>query len=140
MLLARHLVENLEHRECEGEDWGIGILTYAEGTQAVVEGNYLTTGGMEDVVEIYGTEGVVKVDLTFGSPLHVYSRKGYGYAMEKADFTHGWTPTRVIATAYHLCHVCLGICRNHIPNNTLCRTKLHTYAFGWFRSIGMKMA
>jgi predicted dehydrogenase len=83
--------ENLLHRESEGEDWGIGVLTYAEGTQAVVEGNYLTTGGMEDVVEIFGTDGVIKVDLTFGNPLSVYSRKGYGYAVEKADFTHGWT-------------------------------------------------
>ena len=82
---------NLIHTEAEGEDWGMGILSYDGGTQAVVEGNYITAGGMEDVIEIYGSEGVLRVDLTFGSPLTVYSRKGYGYAMEKADFTHGWT-------------------------------------------------
>lgn len=82
---------NLVHKEAEGEDWGIGILTYGGGTQAVVEGNYITVGGMEDVIEIYGSDGVLRVELTFGSPLAVYSRKGYGYALEKADFTHGWT-------------------------------------------------
>ena len=42
-------------------------------------------------VEIYGSGGVIKADLTFGSPLSVYSNEGYGYAVEKADFTHGWT-------------------------------------------------
>ena len=46
---------------------------------------------MDDVIEFYGTEGVIKVDLTFGSPLTVYSPGGYSYAVEKADFTHGWT-------------------------------------------------
>jgi predicted dehydrogenase len=82
---------NLVHHGLEGEDWGIGILTYADGVQAVVEGNYVTTGGMEDFFEAYGTDGVIKVEMSHGSPLHVYSRKGYAYAMEKADFTHGWT-------------------------------------------------
>lgn len=26
-----------------------------------------------------------------GAPFSVYSRKGFGYAVEKADFAHGWT-------------------------------------------------
>ncbi len=82
---------NLIHHKLEGEDWGMGILTYADGTQAVVEGNYVTAGGMDDTFEAYGADGVLKVQLTFGSPLSVYSRKGFGYAMEKTDFTHGWT-------------------------------------------------
>jgi len=82
---------NLVHHKLEGEDWGMGILTYADGTQAVVEGNYVTAGGMDDTFEAYGSEGVLKVQLTFGSPLSVYSRKGFAYAMEKTDFTHGWT-------------------------------------------------
>jgi predicted dehydrogenase len=82
---------NLVHKKMEGEDWGVGILTYPDGTQVVVEGNYVTAGGMEDSVEVYGVDGVIKVEMTFGSPLNVYSRKGFGYAIEKADFTHGWT-------------------------------------------------
>ena len=82
---------NLVHKDIEGEDWGTASFTWPDGRRAFVEGNYITTGGMDDVVEVYGTEGVLKVDLTFGSPLSVYSRKGFGYAVEKADFTHGWT-------------------------------------------------
>ncbi|MEW5815086.1 MAG: Gfo/Idh/MocA family oxidoreductase [Spirochaetota bacterium] len=86
---------NFVHKDFEGEDWGVGILTYKDGTQAFVEGNYITTGGMDDKVEVYGTDGVVKVDLTFGSPLSVFSKKGFGYALEKAEFTHGWTSPAV---------------------------------------------
>jgi predicted dehydrogenase len=82
---------NLLRDEVEGEDWGVGILVYPDGTRALVEGNYITQGGMDDVVEIYGSEGVIKVELTFGSPLRVYSRAGFAYAVEKTDFTRGWT-------------------------------------------------
>ena len=48
-------------------------------------------GGMDDVVEVYGSDGVIKVNLTMGSPLAVYSRPGFTYAVEKADTTKGWT-------------------------------------------------
>ncbi len=82
---------NLNHPEFEGEDWALGILTYQDETRVVVEGNYVTRGGMDDTVEIYGSEGLIKVDLTFGNPLSVFSAKGYSYAVEKADFTMGWT-------------------------------------------------
>ncbi len=86
---------NLLHPEFEGEDWGIGMLSYDDGKEVLVEGNYITRGGMDDAVEIYGSEGVIKVDLTFGNPLSVFSMKGYGYAIEKAEFTQGWTKPAV---------------------------------------------
>lgn len=82
---------NLVHTNYTGEDWGAAILTFTNGARAFVEGNYITCGGMDDTVEIYGTDGVIKVDVTFGSPLHVYSRPGIKYAIEKTDFTTGWT-------------------------------------------------
>lgn len=83
--------KNLYHKKLEGEDWGIGVLTYSDGTQAVIEGNYITRGGMDDVVEVFGSDGRLTVDMTFGNPLSVFSMHGYGYAIEKADFTQGWT-------------------------------------------------
>ncbi len=87
--------KNMLHPEFEGEDWGLGILSYEAGEEVLIEGNYITRGGMDDSVEIYGSEGVIKVNLTFGSPLSVFSLKGYGYAVEKAEFTHGWTKPAV---------------------------------------------
>jgi len=85
------LDQNYVHKDFEGEDWFAGILKFADGSHAFVEGNYITVGGMDDVVEIYGTEGRMTVALTFGSNIDVYSRGGYSYAIEKTDFTHGWT-------------------------------------------------
>ena len=83
--------DNYVHKDNSGEDWAVGILKFAGGQHAFVEGNYITVGGMDDKIEIYGTEGVIKADLTFGSPLQVYSRPGYSYCIEKADNTLGWT-------------------------------------------------
>ena len=40
-------------------------------------------------------EFVIKVDLTFGSNVDVYSRPGYSYAIEKTDNTLGWTKPAV---------------------------------------------
>ena len=83
--------KNLKHQNFEGEDWGMGILTFEDGTQAFVEGNYITCGGLDDTIEIYGTEGVMKINLSQRSPISVYSLKGYEYAIEKAEMTKGWT-------------------------------------------------
>ena len=83
--------ENLVHKGYGGEDWALAVLTFDDGTRALVEGNYITVGGLDDVAELYGTEGVLKVNLSQGSPISVYSRTGYEYAIEKADGTTGWT-------------------------------------------------
>jgi predicted dehydrogenase len=50
---------------------------------------------MDDRVEIYGTQGLVRTDLTQGSCVDVYSRPGYSYALEKTDNTVGWTKPAV---------------------------------------------
>ncbi len=85
------LQDNYVHKDNGGEDFALGILKFADGQHALIEGNYITVGGMDDKVEIYGTAGNLKADLTFGSCLSVYSRPGYGYAIEKTDNTLGWT-------------------------------------------------
>jgi len=82
---------NYVHKDNTGEDWSLGVMKFANGQHAFVEGNYVTVGGMDDKVEIYGTEGLIKADLTFGSCVDVYSRPGYSYAIEKTDNTLGWT-------------------------------------------------
>ncbi len=83
--------DNYVHTGNTGEDWAVGIMKFENGIHGLIEGNYITAGGMDDRVEIYGAEGVIRADLTFGSPLAVYSRRGFGYAVEKADTTTGWT-------------------------------------------------
>lgn len=87
--------KNLLHKDYTGEDWAAALVMLENGTRGFVEGNYITCGGMDDKIEIYGTEGNIHIDLTKGSSLSVYSRPGYEYAVEKADFTHGWTKPAV---------------------------------------------
>jgi predicted dehydrogenase len=89
------LEDNYVHKDNSGEDWAVGIMKFANGQHAFIEGNYITVGGMDDKVEIYGTEGVIKADLTFGSNVSVYSRPGYSYCIEKTDNTLGWTKPAV---------------------------------------------
>ena len=83
--------KNLKHDYFEGEDWSVGILTFEDGTFGFVEGNYTTVGGLDDTIEIYGTEGTIKIDLAKGSPITMFSLPGYKYSIEKAEITTGWS-------------------------------------------------
>ncbi|MCK6472541.1 MAG: Gfo/Idh/MocA family oxidoreductase [Planctomycetes bacterium] len=87
--------DNYVHKDNTGEDFGLGIIKFAKGQHAFVEGNYITLGGMDDKIELYGTAGRIAVDLTFGSPVSVYSRPGIDYVIEKTDNTVGWTKPAV---------------------------------------------
>ena len=92
---------NLLHPDFEGEDWGVVIVEFEHGARATIEANYITLGGRNDVVEICGTEGFLKVDLTLGSPIQAFSRSGLNYAVEKADTTIGWTRPAVDELVEH---------------------------------------
>jgi len=83
--------ENFVHKDFGGEDFSMGMMRFKQGEFAFIEGNYITRGGMDDKVEIYGETGVLKVDLTFSSPIRCFSLDGISYAIEKADHTKGWT-------------------------------------------------
>ncbi len=85
------LEHNLKHKALEGEDWATALLTFDDGTRALIEANYVTSGGMEDAVDVYGTEGVLHVDLSFSSPIRCFSVPGPSYTVEKAEVTTGWS-------------------------------------------------
>lgn len=88
---TKGLENNLLQKDFEGEDWGLAVLKFKDDKIAQIESNYITYGGIDDVVEFYGTEGVIKVDLTQGSPLKVFSREGVDYTIEKAELKKGWS-------------------------------------------------
>ncbi len=48
---------------------------------------------MDDRTEIHGSLGATYADLLHGNALTTYSEQGYGYAVEKASTTRGWTFT-----------------------------------------------
>lgn len=86
---------NLKHRSMEGEDWSACLIKFEDGTSALLEANYITMGGMEDVIDIYGTEGCMHLDLTFSSAIKCYSIPGLSYTVEKAEITTGWSKPAV---------------------------------------------
>jgi myo-inositol 2-dehydrogenase / D-chiro-inositol 1-dehydrogenase len=75
----------------KGEDNSVVIVEFENGTIGIAENSWARHGGMDDHCEVYGTEGLVYADLFRGNAALAYSRKGFGYAMEKADTTTGWT-------------------------------------------------
>jgi predicted dehydrogenase len=85
------LEKNLLHTSMEGEDWGAAIIGFEGGFRALLEANYVTEGGMEDVIDFYCGEGCLHVDLTFSSALRAFSKQGLEYTVEKADITTGWS-------------------------------------------------
>jgi predicted dehydrogenase len=75
------------------EESSIAIVEFEGDAIGIVENSWAKLGGMEDRVEVCGTGGVVYADLFMGNSALTYSEKGYGYAMEKAGSTQGWTFT-----------------------------------------------
>ncbi|MHA1293953.1 MAG: Gfo/Idh/MocA family protein [Promethearchaeota archaeon] len=76
---------------CEVEDNAVGILYFENDAQVVIEESWTAPGGYDMRFEIFGTKGQIKVAPTFSNLISVYSEKGYGYAVEKASTTAGWT-------------------------------------------------
>jgi predicted dehydrogenase len=85
--------QHVYHSRTRGEDNSVILLEFEGGEIAVIEDSWAKQGGMDDRIELYGTEGVIYCDLLHGSSMETYSAKGYGYAVEKAGETKGWTFT-----------------------------------------------
>jgi myo-inositol 2-dehydrogenase/D-chiro-inositol 1-dehydrogenase len=77
------------------EEHSVCVVEFDGGSVGIVENSWAKLGGMEDRVEVCGTGGVMYADLFMGNSALTYSEKGYGYAMEKAGTTRGWTFTNV---------------------------------------------
>ena len=89
------LENNLIHEKMEGEDWAGAFMRFQDGTFATMEANYVTVGGMEDIMDIYCEKGTIHVDLSFRGPLQVFSIPGLDYTIEKAEVTTGWANVAV---------------------------------------------
>jgi myo-inositol 2-dehydrogenase / D-chiro-inositol 1-dehydrogenase len=76
-----------------GEDHCVCAVEYEGGRVGVAENSWAKQGGVDDRCEIYGSGGFTRADLLRGSALLTYSEPGYGYAVEKAATTKGYTFT-----------------------------------------------
>jgi len=76
-----------------GEDHSFAIIEYEGNKVAMIENSWAKGGGVDDRCEVYGKKGHTRADLLRGSSLLTYSEEGYGYAVEKAELTRGYTFT-----------------------------------------------
>jgi predicted dehydrogenase len=76
-----------------GEDHSLCIVEFEGKRVALAENSWAKQGGVDDQCEIYGSGGFTRADLLRGSSLLTYSEPGYGYAVEKAASTRGYTFT-----------------------------------------------
>ena len=86
-----HMATHVHGDKTEGEDDSIAIIEFEGGAVGLVEDSWARRGGMEDRVEVYGEGGVTYADLHMGNALPTYSEYGFGYAVEKAPSTRGWS-------------------------------------------------
>jgi len=81
---------NLLHN-IEVEDYAVLLMRFEGGGSGIAQANYITKGGMQDRIEIYGSEGMAFINLTHSNPICIYSDVGYSYVVEKASMSRGWT-------------------------------------------------
>ena len=75
----------------KAEDDALCILEFDNGATALIENSWARRGGMDDSIEVFGEAGVSYANLHMGNAMPTYSENGYGYAVEKAPTTKGWT-------------------------------------------------
>jgi myo-inositol 2-dehydrogenase/D-chiro-inositol 1-dehydrogenase len=88
-----HMGTYVHQDRTRGEDHSFCIVEYENGGVGMAENSWAKRGGVDDRCEIYGSGGFTRADLLRGSALLTYSQKGYGYAVEKAGTTKGFTFT-----------------------------------------------
>jgi predicted dehydrogenase len=74
-----------------GDDTCFVVLEFEDGRIGFVEDSWARTGGMDDRVEVFGSSGCTYANLHMGNALPTFSETGYGYAVEKAPTTVGWS-------------------------------------------------
>jgi predicted dehydrogenase len=74
-----------------GDDNALTIIEFENGALALIENSWAKRGGMDDRIEVFGDAGLTYANLHMGNALPTYSEHGYGYAVEKAPSTTGWS-------------------------------------------------
>jgi predicted dehydrogenase len=91
--VTAHLGTYVHGDKTRGEDHSFCVVEYEGGKVALAENSWAKQGGVDDRCEIYGSGGFTRADLLRGSSLLTYSEPGYGYAVEKAGTTRGYSFT-----------------------------------------------
>ncbi len=74
-----------------GDDNATIVVRFENGVEGIAEESWARAGGMDDRVEVFGSEGCAYANLHMGNAIQTYSETGYGYVVEKATRSRGWT-------------------------------------------------
>ena len=85
------LATHVHGDKTRADDEAIAIIEFETGAVGMIEDSWCRRGGMTDRSEVYGDGGVTYADLHMGNALPTYSENGFGYAVEKAPTTQGWS-------------------------------------------------
>ena len=80
----------LEH-DVPFEDNAVALVRFENQSMGQVEAGWSHHGGMDVRTEVYGTDGLIHIDSTHGTPIRAFSLNPIGYVQEKADSDTGWT-------------------------------------------------
>lgn len=89
--ITAHMGTYVHADKTRGEDHSFAIVEFAGGAIGHIEDSWARLGGMDDRIEVYGDAGLTYANLHMGNALPTYSERGFGYAVEKAPSTMGWT-------------------------------------------------
>ena len=81
-------IDRFVHADCDLDDHAIVDMRFPDGTLGISESSWTLQGGMDSVLEVYGTKGTAVADLCKGTGLRVFSGEGYGMMPDEAK---GWT-------------------------------------------------
>lgn len=86
-----HMGTYVHTDKTRGDDNALLLIEFENGVTGLAEESWTKLGGMDDRAEVHGSQGVAYADLLHGNAIEAYSSKGYGYAVEKAGPTQGWS-------------------------------------------------
>jgi predicted dehydrogenase len=86
-----HLGTYVHRDKTQADDEAVTVIEFEGGAFSIIENSWARRGGMDDRIEVYGEGGLTIANLHMGNALPTYSEYGFGYAVEKAPTTTGWS-------------------------------------------------
>jgi myo-inositol 2-dehydrogenase / D-chiro-inositol 1-dehydrogenase len=86
-----HLGTYVHGDKTQLDDEAVTIIEFEGNAFSLIENSWTRRGGMDDRIEVFGEGGNTMANLHMGNALPTYSEYGFGYAVEKAPTTKGWT-------------------------------------------------
>lgn len=82
-------------RRGDVETWANAVLTFTDGSKAVVNASFVMLGGVRNTIEVYTSNAVVKGNMTPNDSLMTYAPDSkvleQEYLVEKAETKAGWS-------------------------------------------------